>query len=77
MKVVWAQVSSEFPMATLSTQVNADAIVAIEAEVTSSEDLGAIAVWTLTDGVLDGYDDLSLAVSSRLEYEVGQDRSIR
>ncbi len=51
-------------------QVNADAVVAIEAEVSLSEDMGATAVWALTDGVLDGYDDLSLAVSSSLEYEV-------
>lgn len=50
--------------------MNADAVVAIEAEMTLSEDSGAKAVWTLTDGVLDGYDDLSLAASSSLEYTV-------
>lgn len=52
-------------------QVNADAVVAIEAEMTLSESSGATAVWSLTNGVLDGYDDLSLAASSSLEYTVG------
>lgn len=51
-------------------QVNADAVVAIEASLTSAESSGATAVWSLTDGVLDGYDDLSLAASSSLEYTV-------
>lgn len=54
--------------------MNADAVVAIEAEMTLSEISGATAVWTLTDGVLDGYDDLSLAASSSLEYTVSTPR---
>lgn len=44
--------------------------MAIEAHITSSEDLDATAQWTLTDGVLDGHDDLSLAASSSLRYTV-------
>ncbi|CAM9866176.1 unnamed protein product, partial [Pylaiella littoralis] len=67
-------VGREMPVPLLSVtpfsveKVNADAVVVIEAEMTLSEDSGAKAVWTLTDGVLDGYDDLSLAASSSLEY---------
>ena len=45
-------------------------MVAIEAHITSSENLDATAQWTLTDGVLDGFDDLGLAASSSLEYTV-------
>lgn len=51
-------------------QVNANAVVAIEAHITSSEDLDATARWTLTDGVLDGFDNLGRAASSSLEYKV-------
>lgn len=54
----------------LVAQVNADTVVAIEAEITLSEDSSAIAEWTLTDGVLNGYDQLRLAASSSLEYTV-------
>lgn len=42
--------------------------MAILAEVTSSLEDGATAVWALTEGVLDGYDDLSLAAASSLQY---------
>lgn len=55
--------------------MNADAVVAIEAEMTLSEDSVAMASWSLTDGVLDGYDDLSLAASSSLDYTVNTTRS--
>lgn len=51
-----------------SCQVNADDTVAILAEVTSSLEDGATAEWALTEGVLDGYDDLSLAAASSLQY---------
>lgn len=51
-------------------QVNADDTVAILAEITSSLEEGATAVWALMEGVLDGYDDLSLAATSSLEYTV-------
>ncbi|CAM9866972.1 unnamed protein product, partial [Ectocarpus fasciculatus] len=67
-------VGTEEPMPILSItplsveKVNADTVVAIEAEITLSEDSSAIAEWTLTDGVLNGYDQLRLAASSSLEY---------
>ncbi|CAM9463784.1 unnamed protein product, partial [Ectocarpus sp. 12 AP-2014] len=67
-------VGTEEPMPILSItplsveKVNADTVVAIEAEITLSEDSSAIAEWTLTDGVLNGYDELKLAASSSLEY---------
>ncbi|CBJ25633.1 conserved unknown protein [Ectocarpus siliculosus] len=67
-------VGTEEPMPILSItplsveKVNADTVVAIEAEITLSEDSSAIAEWTLTDGVLNGYDELRLAASSSLEY---------
>lgn len=54
----------------LVVQVNADTVVAIEAEIALSEDSSAIAEWTLTDGVLNGYDELRLVASSSLEYTV-------
>ncbi|CAB1097917.1 unnamed protein product [Ectocarpus sp. CCAP 1310/34] len=49
-------------------EVNADTVVAIEAKITLSEDSSAIAEWTLTDGVLNDFDELRLAASSSLEY---------
>lgn len=58
-------------------QVNADAVVAIEAEMTLTADSGGEAEWTLTEGVLNGYDDLSLAASSSIIYTVRVGRYTR
>lgn len=49
-------------------QVNADDTVAIVAEIASSLESGARAEWVLTEGILDGYNELSLAVASSLDY---------
>lgn len=61
-------------------QVNTDATVAIVAEITSSLDSGATAEWGLTEGILNGYEDLSSAVVSSLGYTVShrrfRDRSV-
>ncbi|CAM9106632.1 unnamed protein product, partial [Laminaria digitata] len=69
-------VGGEDPIPSLSItpisveKVNADATVAIVAEITSSLDSGATAEWSLTEGILNGYEDLSGAVASSLGYTI-------
>ncbi|CAM9347803.1 unnamed protein product, partial [Scytosiphon promiscuus] len=67
-------IGTEMPIPSLAVtplaveKVNADAVVAIEAEMTLVEESSGEAEWTMTEGVLDGFDELSLAASSHLTY---------